>query len=65
VTDTGVVPGLFDRRGEMENVPIRYTSRHRIKFSDLDPYNHLRTGAYATSTWIIEWRECESTLVGG
>ena len=26
--------------------PAKFTSRHRIKFSDLDPYKHMRTAAY-------------------
>ena len=29
------------------NTPVIYKSIHRIKFSDLDPYNHMRTAAYA------------------
>ena len=32
----------------MQSVPIVYTSTHRIKFSELDPYNHVNTGTYAT-----------------
>lgn len=32
----------------MTNAPIVYRSTHRIKFSDLDPYNHVGTGRYAT-----------------
>jgi len=28
--------------------PIVFTSRHRIAFSDLDPYNHVSTANYAT-----------------
>ena len=27
---------------------VVFTSTHRIKFSDLDPYNHMRTDRYAT-----------------
>ena len=27
--------------------PIVYRTTHRIKFSDLDPFNHLSTGRYA------------------
>ena len=27
-------------------IPIVYMSKHRIKFSDLDPYNHMRTAVY-------------------
>ena len=32
----------------MSKAPIVYTSTHRIKFSELDPYNHVSTGNYAT-----------------
>ena len=32
----------------MPKAPIVYKSTHRIKFSELDPYNHLNTGNYAT-----------------
>jgi acyl-CoA thioester hydrolase len=28
--------------------PIIYRTTHRIRFSELDPYNHLSTGNYAT-----------------
>ena len=28
--------------------PIVYRSTHRVKFSELDPYNHVNTGMYAT-----------------
>ena len=31
----------------MSKIPILYKSKHRIKFSDLDPYNHMRTAVYA------------------
>ena len=31
----------------MSKTPIIYKSMHRIKFSELDPYNHLRTEVYA------------------
>ncbi|MBO3747636.1 acyl-CoA thioesterase [Streptosporangiaceae bacterium NEAU-GS5] len=31
----------------MSSRPIVYETRHRIKFSDLDPYNHMSTGRYA------------------
>ena len=27
--------------------PIVYTTHHRIKFSELDPFGHMRTAAYA------------------
>ncbi len=32
----------------MSRAPIVYKSMHRIKFSELDPYNHVSTGIYAT-----------------
>src|SRR6266566_1958887 len=32
----------------MPKAPIVYKSTHRIKFSELDPYNHVSTGNYAT-----------------
>lgn len=32
----------------MSKAPIVYTTTHRIKFSELDPYNHVSTGNYAT-----------------
>jgi acyl-CoA thioester hydrolase len=32
----------------MSKKPIVFTSTHRIKFSELDPYNHVSTGNYAT-----------------
>ena len=32
----------------MAKTPIICKSTHRIKFSELDPYNHLNTGNYAT-----------------
>lgn len=28
--------------------PIRYETRHQVKFSDLDPFAHMSTGKYAT-----------------
>jgi acyl-CoA thioester hydrolase len=31
----------------MATTPVIYTSKHRIKFSELDPYNHLRTAVYS------------------
>ena len=31
----------------MSKQPVVFETTHRIKFSDLDPYNHLRTAAYA------------------
>jgi acyl-CoA thioester hydrolase len=32
----------------MSDTPIVYRSTHRIRFSELDPYNHVSTGRYAT-----------------
>lgn len=32
----------------MSPAPIVFKSTHRIRFSDLDPYNHVSTGKYAT-----------------
>jgi acyl-CoA thioester hydrolase len=32
----------------MTSVPIVFETRHRIRFSDLDPYNHVSTAKYAT-----------------
>jgi acyl-CoA thioester hydrolase len=29
-------------------VPLVFSTRHRVEFSHLDPYNHLGTGQYAT-----------------
>jgi len=30
--------------------PIVYKTTHRVKFSELDPYNHVSTGNYATTS---------------
>ncbi len=32
----------------MAKAPIVYRSTQRIQFSELDPYNHVSTGKYAT-----------------
>jgi acyl-CoA thioester hydrolase len=32
----------------MPKMPVVFKSKHKIKFSELDPYNHLRTAAYAS-----------------
>jgi acyl-CoA thioester hydrolase len=32
----------------MPRTPIVFKSTHRIRFSDLDPYNHMSTANYAT-----------------
>ena len=31
----------------MSKTPVVYKSTHRIKFSELDPYNHVRTAIYS------------------
>ena len=38
----------------MSKSPVVYKSVHRIKFSDLDPYNHMRTAVY--SAYFIDHR---------
>lgn len=38
----------------MSKTPVIYTSTHRIKFSDLDPYNHMRTALY--SAYYVDHR---------
>lgn len=35
-------------RNQVSIKPIVYTSTHRVKFSELDPYDHVSTGRYAT-----------------
>ena len=32
----------------MTKTPIVFTTMHRVQFSDLDPYNHVGTGRFAT-----------------
>jgi acyl-CoA thioester hydrolase len=32
----------------MPGIPIVFATAHRIRFSELDPYNHVSTGHYAT-----------------
>jgi acyl-CoA thioester hydrolase len=32
----------------MSKAPLVFRTRHRIQFSELDPYNHVGTGRYAT-----------------
>lgn len=32
----------------MSKTPIIYVTTHRVTFSELDPYNHVSTGRYAT-----------------
>ena len=38
----------------MSKTPVVYKSTHRIKFSDLDPYNHMRTAVY--SAYYVDHR---------
>jgi acyl-CoA thioester hydrolase len=38
----------------MSKTPIVYKSMHRINFSDLDPYNHMRTAVY--SAYYVDHR---------
>jgi len=38
----------------MSKTPVIYTSTHRIKFSELDPYNHMRTAVY--SAYYVDHR---------
>ena len=38
----------------MAKTPVVYRSTHRIKFSDLDPYNHMRTALY--SAYYVDHR---------
>ena len=43
--------------------PIPYTSKHRVQFSDLDPYQHMNTGTYAR--YFVDHRmECLRDTVG-
>jgi acyl-CoA thioesterase FadM len=48
----------------MSKAPIVYKSTHRIKFSELDPYNHVNTGNYATFSPITGWRVCVTMPAG-
>jgi len=32
----------------MSNTPLVYRSTHRVQFSELDPFDHVSTGRYAT-----------------
>ncbi len=38
----------------MPKTPVVYKTTHTIKFSELDPYNHLRTAAY--SAYFVDHR---------
>lgn len=47
----------------MLRTPIVYKSTHRIKFSDLDPYNHVRTAVY--SAYYVDHRmDCLREYIG-
>ena len=48
----------------MSKAPIVYRSTHRIKFSELDPYNHVSTGRYATYYVDHRMEGLRSTSVG-
>jgi acyl-CoA thioester hydrolase len=37
-----------DGGDRMPTTPIVFTTTHGIRFSDLDPFNHMTTGKYAT-----------------
>ena len=39
----------------MSRIPVVYKSTHRIKFSELDPYNHMRTAVY--SAYYVDHRK--------
>jgi len=38
----------------MSKTPVVYKSTHRVKFSDLDPYQHMRTSVY--SAYYVDHR---------
>ena len=38
----------------MSTTPVVYKSTHKVNFSDLDPYNHMRTAVY--SAYFIDHR---------
>ena len=47
----------------MSRTPVVYKSTHRINFSDLDPYNHMRTAVY--SAYYVDHRmDCLRENVG-
>jgi acyl-CoA thioester hydrolase len=49
---SGCSPSL--RRGNMPQTPAIFRSAHRIRFSDLDPYKHMRTAMY--SAYYVDHR---------
>lgn len=38
----------------MSQKPIVFTTKHRVKFAELDPYNHMRTAIY--SAYYVDHR---------
>lgn len=47
----------------MSNIPVVFKSTHRIKFTDLDPYNHARTEIYPA--YFVDHRmDCLRDYVG-
>ena len=47
----------------MVKTPVVYKSTHRVKASDLDPYNHMRTAVY--SAYYVDHRmECLRENIG-
>lgn len=44
----------MDRLAGMTRSPAVYESRHRVHFSDLDPYRHMRTARY--SAYFVDHR---------
>lgn len=40
--------GGFLHCGPMTTQPLVFTTTHRVQFSELDPYNHVGTGRFAT-----------------
>lgn len=38
----------------MSHKPIVFTTKHRVKLAELDPYNHMRTAIY--SAYYIDHR---------
>lgn len=46
----------------MERTPIVFRTVHGIRFSDLDPYNHMRTGEYATYFVDHRWEGVRDRL---
>lgn len=43
-----IAPGDFLRCQVMTKTPLVFTSTHKVRFSELDPYNHVGTGRFAT-----------------